>query len=253
MTSSKYKAIIFDDEVNARRLLILLLEEFFREIEVVAEADCINFSEDLITKHQPDLIFLDIHLNQSNGFGLFEKYKHQPDKIGSKVIFVSAYEDQVRRAFNETNAVGFILKPVDCDEFVTVVKKALREIENNNAAALVASQQTPTATEPFLLDGRYAVAALQFIFAREKSIFFRFCDGKVRTAAETSLKPYELPDKGLVKANRGTIVNLKYVKQVSETDEFGAKQRGGIVIMDNDVEISLSVRCKPDFIKFFNI
>lgn len=69
----KVKAIIIDDEKNARELLTSLINKECENIEIVATADNIEQSVSLIKQLKPDVVFLDVQLNRENGFDLFQK------------------------------------------------------------------------------------------------------------------------------------------------------------------------------------
>ena len=62
------KAIIIDDELKAREVLKKLLVKYCSEIEIIGEGDCIESAIEAIKMHQPDLVFLDIHLDSQNSF-----------------------------------------------------------------------------------------------------------------------------------------------------------------------------------------
>jgi DNA-binding LytR/AlgR family response regulator len=65
----------------------------------------------------PDLIFLDIQLSDGLSFELFEKVD-----IKSAVIFTTAYDEYVLRAF-KLNSVDYLLKPIDEEELAVSISK----------------------------------------------------------------------------------------------------------------------------------
>ncbi len=247
MDSARFSAFIFDDEPNARTLIKILLDDFFPEIDVLGESDSLKNSISQLEEIQPDIVFLDIQMNTSNGFDLF-KIEYENIILNSKVIFVSAFERELKRVFNETTAVGFVLKPIDQSEFVVVVKKAITQLLQQKN---IKTSKRESSASAILIDNKYLAEKILTIYAKEKSVFFLFKDGKTRAAADTILQNYENEKSGFFRVNRATLVNIKWVKKVSDIDENGEKQRGGIVIMENNVVESLSVRNKADFIKAF--
>lgn len=101
-----YRALIVDDERLARVVMRDLLAEH-ADIEVVGEADSVEFAARLLKKLTPDLVFLDIEMPDGSGFELFERVK-----VSSHVVFVTAYDEHALRAF-EVNALDYLVKPVD--------------------------------------------------------------------------------------------------------------------------------------------
>ena len=57
--------------------------------------------------HEPDLLFLDIHLADGSSFEIFEQVE-----VKCPVIFTTAYDEYAIRAF-ELNSIDYPLKPVD--------------------------------------------------------------------------------------------------------------------------------------------
>ncbi len=126
----KIRAIIVDDEPNARRALRGLLEENFSQVEILS--DCKNVPEAVkaINKHKPDLVFLDIAMPGYSGFELLDFFDEQ--HIGFRIIFVTAYSEHSLRAF-ETSAVDYILKPVRLEHMTRALKKlSFEEPVNDN-------------------------------------------------------------------------------------------------------------------------
>ncbi len=126
----KLRAIVVDDEEFARKNLILLLEEFCPEIEVIGEASRKEQAKAIIESSKPDVVFLDIRMpSGSEGFELL-------DEIEAKdflVVFVTAFKDFAIKAFN-ANAAYYLLKPIDIDELLISVAKLVdaKRIYNEN-------------------------------------------------------------------------------------------------------------------------
>ncbi len=119
----KIRAVVVDDEFYARENLKLLIIDHCPEIEVVGEAHNLDSALNVINSTQPDLIFLDIRMpSGAEGFELLDLL---PNKT-FKVIFITAFKDYAIKAF-KTNAIDYLLKPVDIDE----LKKAISKIEPN--------------------------------------------------------------------------------------------------------------------------
>ena len=71
------RAIIVDDEPNARMALRGLLEENFAQVVVLAECKDVPEAVKTIHKLKPDLVFLDIEMPGYNGFELLDFFDEQ--------------------------------------------------------------------------------------------------------------------------------------------------------------------------------
>lgn len=115
------RTIIIDDEELARKNLAIMLENNCPEIDIIGEASNIDDAEKIIKFAKPDVIFLDIRMpSGSEGFDLLDRLEER----NFLVVFVTAFKDYAIKAF-QTNAVHYILKPIDEDDLRTAVDKLI--------------------------------------------------------------------------------------------------------------------------------
>ena len=112
------KVVIVEDERLASKRLESLLKKAEPGIEVIqileSVEDAVNwFSQNSI----PDLIFMDIQLDDGISFEIFDAVK-----IESPVIFTTAYNEYAIRAF-KVNSVDYLLKPIEEEALVTAIQK----------------------------------------------------------------------------------------------------------------------------------
>lgn len=118
------RAILVDDEPKSRNTLKYFLSEYCPQVEVVGLAeDVLSGVKEIIIK-SPDVVFLDIDLPNYSGFKLVEYF----DDMNFQVVFTTAYEQYAIQAFN-ASATGYLLKPIDIDELIQVVKKVMQNAE----------------------------------------------------------------------------------------------------------------------------
>lgn len=115
----KIRAIIIDDELFARENLLMLLNEFCPEIEVVGMGQNVEEARLLIQSKTPDAVFLDIRMpSGEEGLELLEDVKTGKFQI----VFVTAFKDYAVKAFN-ANSIHYILKPIDIEDLKKAVGK----------------------------------------------------------------------------------------------------------------------------------
>ena len=123
------KAIVIDDESHIREAILYKLERFFnKEIEVVAETASVKEGLLAISKFKPELLFLDIHLQDGTGFDLIEKSEYTDFEI----IFITGYDNHAIKAI-KVGALDYILKPIDDIEFKEAVNKVLLAKTKDNS------------------------------------------------------------------------------------------------------------------------
>lgn len=118
------KAIIIDDEKQARISLSLLLKEYCPEIEI--SADCENLPEGVkaIRKHKPDVVFLDIEMPGHSGLELLDFFDEK--EVDFAIIFTTAYNEFAVQAF-KLSALDYLLKPINPDELLNAVYRLKRQ------------------------------------------------------------------------------------------------------------------------------
>ncbi|RRB07449.1 LytR/AlgR family response regulator transcription factor [Larkinella rosea] len=137
--------IIEDEELTARRLTSLL-HDYDPSIRVLAQLPSVVQSIqwfETADEGMPDLIFLDIHLEDDLGFRLIEQLN-----LTTPIIFTTAYDEYALQAF-KANSVDYLLKPIDADELAAAIDKFKKLRLGNTGSA-----SNPDGLKPFTIDQR---------------------------------------------------------------------------------------------------
>ena len=112
------KVVIIEDEALAAQRLKKMIAAYDPGIEVVTELESVEESVQWF-KHNPDpdLIFLDIHLEDDLSFAIFEKVS-----ISSPIIFTTAFDEYAIKAF-KLKSIDYLLKPIIQEELNAALKK----------------------------------------------------------------------------------------------------------------------------------
>lgn len=113
------KAIIVDDESEARDLLTALLEDY-ENISVTAQLSGVDEAIAFISLNPPDLIFLDIQMPKKNGFELAVALRNL--NIKSHIVFVTAYDQYAIQAVKHA-AFDYLLKPINEEELQETITR----------------------------------------------------------------------------------------------------------------------------------
>lgn len=112
------KTIIIEDENLTAKRLEGLLKKYDPGIQVLAVLPSVQeATEWLESNPEPDLVFMDIHLEDDLAFKIFEQVNLQ-----SPVIFTTAYDEYMVRAF-KVNSIDYLLKPINYAELVQAMEK----------------------------------------------------------------------------------------------------------------------------------
>lgn len=237
------KTIIIDDEEDARVTLRSFVQSYCPNLEIVEEAEGVADGYRKILGHNPDLVFLDIQMEDGTGFDLLEKIR-QP---GFQVIFTTAFDEYAIKAF-KFSAIDYLLKPIDPDELIEAVSKAQKE--SGNAGERISNLMDTHKTKDFdriTLSSQEGLTVvkldnIQRLESDSNYTHFFLRSGEKITVPK-SLKEYEtiLPEQRFFRTHQSHIINLDYVKKFVRED-------GGYVLMDDGAEILVARRRKEEFI-----
>ncbi|GFG42061.1 LytR/AlgR family response regulator transcription factor [Streptococcus canis] len=114
------KVVIIDDEPLARMELAYLIEATHL-VDAIYQGESIEDAFQLILTHQPDVLFLDIHLTDESGLDLAKRLSQVPN--APLIIFATAYDNHAVEAF-EVNALDYVLKPFEQARIQRAIEKA---------------------------------------------------------------------------------------------------------------------------------
>lgn len=249
--NSKVKAIIIDDEEDGRLVLASLIQHHCPDIEVIDLFASAEQGLKGIEKLKPELVFLDIDMPVMNGFSMLEKIS----SINFEVIFVTAHSHYAIKAI-KFSALDYIVKPVDGNELVLAVKKAIleRNAKQNERLSFFVSNQLHTLQQI----PQIALPVKEgYIFVNVNDIMrcegdgnytlVLFENGEKHLVSKT-LKEFEtnLSHHHFARIHKSHLVNLKYVKKY-------IRGEGGNVVLTDNTEIEVSRRNKEAFLRMFNL
>ena len=113
------RTILIDDEAHARETLASLIALYCPQLKIIGDADSVAGGLKAIRELRPQLVLLDVKMDDGTGFDLLREVPG----VDFKVIFITAYEKYAVQAFRFA-AVDFLLKPVNPLELADAVKHA---------------------------------------------------------------------------------------------------------------------------------
>lgn len=236
-------ALLVDDDHHLRTGLKALLDRYTNDIAIIGEADSVKSGIAAIGKLKPQVIFLDIHLNDGTGFDILEKLSQQHGKINAHVVFITAHEQYAVKAFR-FSALDFLLKPVDFEELqhtIAKIKEATgktnsfehidlllenirKKVDNYKRIALSTSDGIHLFEVADIIRCEAKVNYTQFFIKNHKPVLI-----------SRTLKEYEelLTEHGFERVHQSHLINLAYLKSYIKTD-------GGYVIMADNSNIPIA-------------
>jgi len=139
---SKGKILLVDDDPGLLRLLSIRLRAEGYDVEAVESA---HKALATLNRFSPDLVITDLRMDKMDGIGLLKEL--QTRSPGLRVVIITAHgtiPDAV--VATQSGAFGFLTKPIDKDELMVTVEKALRvsgsaDVEEGWASEIVTRNQ----------------------------------------------------------------------------------------------------------------
>ncbi|MDX2077895.1 MAG: response regulator [bacterium] len=116
-----------EDDPMSREVMKLLLTRRMKFDHVYILEDSTDFMTHLLAlPHKPDIIFLDIHMEPMDGFGMLELIRAHPDYVKTPVVALTASVMNEEVTLLRTKGFdGALAKPVDQRNFPDILKRLL--------------------------------------------------------------------------------------------------------------------------------
>lgn len=227
------RAVIIDDERKSRENLELLLQSFVENVEIVGTANGVLTGIKTINTVDPDLVFLDIHLANGDGFQILEGIKNKQQNV----IFVTGHEEHAVKAFR-SDAIDYLLKPVCIDHLQNAVervriKTARPEIKNKQGQISLSTSK-----------GLQFLKTEDIVYCRGDGAYtYFFLKSGERITTSKNLKEYEnrLKDFNFFRSHKSYLINLAEIKTY-------IRGEGSYAVMTNGDSVGVSKRRKDNFL-----
>ncbi len=243
------RTIIIDDEAHIRKSLAQMLRDECDNVKLMDTAHSVKSGLEAINKHHPDLILLDIKMDDGTGFDLLKKL----EPVNFKIIFITAYDQYALQAF-KFSAIDYLLKPLDADDLVEAVNRTEKLIQKDFSTQLkVLDENLKTAEnkdKKILLktsDAVHLIRVRDISYCESDLSYTKFylLDGQKIIISRT-LREFEdmLKGFGFFRVHKSFLVNLFTITKFDKTD-------GGFLVMENNDRIPVASRKKDELMELF--
>lgn len=208
------KCLIIDDELIAREILRKLCEGAGKITVMGAFGDALSAIK-YLNQNEVDLLFLDIHMPNFNGFDLIKTLKNPP-----KIILTTSDPNFALRAFEYDFIIDYLLKPLEASRFEKAVEKA-KQVLNSESQGPSIEENLPNLDTDFYIniDRRLIKIdpfSVYLVEAKGDYINIKTEDNNYRV--HTTLKKIEekLPESIFLKIHRSYVINLKKIIDIED-------------------------------------
>lgn len=246
------KAILIDDIEHARVTLRKDLETYAPDLEIIGEANGVVEGAKLLKKLQPDILFLDIQMQDGSGFDLLDILP----EIHFNIIFITASDAHAIKAFRYA-AIDYLLKPVDPDELKTAIEKFKHQQKTNTKGSNekyqllkdnLQNQQKVHTKLALNTQEKIHIVNISDIIRCESSGNYTefFMKENKKLIVTKTMKDYEdlLSQQGFYRVHQSHLINTSYIKEFIKSDEE--------LLMIDQTRIPVSTRRRAEVMKMLD-
>jgi DNA-binding LytR/AlgR family response regulator len=213
--------LIIEDEDRTAQRLASQLHDYDPTIQVLAQLPSVAAAVAWLRAHPaPDLLFVDIHLEDDLAFRIFEQVV-----VSVPVIFTTAYDEYMVQAF-KLNSIDYLLKPIDYDELAAALERYERLRQHFTTADLPALLRLVSPTSGPVYKERFMVsvgtklrsietAAIAYFYFEEGAAYLVTREGQRLTIDYSLDRLVPLLDpKQFFRVNRQYVISLAAIEVV---------------------------------------
>lgn len=245
------KTLVIDNETNIREGLIDMIGSFCDGVSEIHEANGVVSGLEKIETINPDVVFLDVELDDGTGMDLLSKLT----EISFHLIFITAHNKYAIDAF-KFSAIDFLLKPIEPDALINAFKKVRLQQKNKHLSSQLQVMQeslhkiTSREKKIVLKDSNsiYFINVNDIIRCESSGQYTEFyIEDAKRIVISKSLKEYEalLEPFGFIRPHHSHLININKILRFD-------KVNGGSLIMETLEEIPVSHRKKAQILQFLD-
>lgn len=240
------KVLLIDNDTSIRDGLRILLVKYCPQIKEIEEADGVESGVLAIENLKPQLVFLDVEMDDGTGFDLIQKLGNYDFQL----VFITAYNKYAVDAFRYS-AIDFLLKPIDPLELVVSVNKATAQLNNKELEqqvkilkeSLIQKNKPQDQERKIALnDGNviHYIRLSEIIYCKADGAYTQFIlSNSKKIMVSKLLKEYEelFSEYNFLRTHHSFLINANRIVKFEKAD-------GGILLLDEQQSVLVSARKK---------
>ena len=241
------KILLIDNEKEIRLILKDMIATSCNGLYTIEEADGVASGFNKTNSFQPDIILLDVEMNDGTGFDLLQQLANPTFQL----IFTTAHNKYAIQAF-KFSAIDYLLKPIDPIELNNSLQRAKEKINSQTMQKQLAilMEQLSNKNEPNRqivikdIDKTYFIKMNDILYCEAEGSYTKFyLTNSEPVFVSRNLRYYEelLEPAGFFRTHHSCLVNPSKIKI------YDRKTDCGTLILEGGHTVPVSQR-KKDFV-----
>lgn len=233
-----YKAVIVEDDSISVEALADLLKLGYIDVEISETYSSVKDAVQGLTKSNPDLVFLDMELQDGKGFDVLQAL----GDISFEVIITTSYETYMLEAIKHS-ALDYLLKPIQKQDLA----EAFKRFEKRIATKVPKADSKTVKSDKLVIPNQEGLKLLEIdqILRLESDGPYTtiYLNGGSKTVSSKNLGFYEkvLHPHSFFRVHHSHLVNLAHAVNY-------IRGEGGQVVLSDGSSVNVSRRKKEDFL-----
>ncbi|ALU24784.1 LytR/AlgR family response regulator transcription factor [Myroides odoratimimus] len=197
--------LVVDDEPKVAEVLKTIIEKkvVYHERIVVHTAHSVQEAVKEVNAILPDIVFLDIHMPEEDGFELFNYI----DQSTFEVVFTTAYDQYAIEAINKYDCLKYLLKPIGIQDVQNVFDK-YKELEGYHYFYKIIKNNQK----------RYIVRVEDIVYCKAADNYCEIYLKDQKYLVSKTLKNVEdkIKHKNFKRVNRSYLVNVDHIDYIDK-------------------------------------
>ncbi|APA90829.1 LytTR family DNA-binding domain-containing protein [Myroides odoratimimus] len=197
--------LVVDDEPKVAEVLKTIIEKkvVYHERIVVHTAHSVQEAAKEVNAILPDIVFLDIHMPEEDGFELF----NYVDQSTFEVVFTTAYDQYAIEAINKYDCLKYLLKPIGIQDVQNVFDK-YKELEGYHYFYKIIKNNQK----------RYIVRVEDIVYCKAADNYCEIYLKDQKYLVSKTLKNVEdkIKHKNFKRVNRSYLVNVDHIDYIDK-------------------------------------
>jgi DNA-binding LytR/AlgR family response regulator len=213
------KVVIVEDETLAAEKLGNLLKKVSPDVQILSFIQSVDEAVDWFSQNPaPDLVFMDIQLDDGISFEIFDAIK-----LEVPVIFTTAYNEYAIRAF-KVNSVDYLLKPIEEEALAAAISKFRKYTRKSDdfesrIASVMSQFREKHKSRFFVKTGQrfqsIPVEKISCFFVEERFTFLKTVEGKTCDLDYSLDQLQKLVDPAMFfRVSRNYLVNINAIEDI---------------------------------------
>ncbi|MBK6785281.1 MAG: response regulator transcription factor [Saprospiraceae bacterium] len=232
------KILLIDNENEIRQVLKEMILLWSDENHTIYEANGVETGLIAIQQHQPDVLLLDVEMDDGTGFDLLKRISEPMFQL----IFTTGHNKYAVQAF-KFSAIDYLLKPIDPIELASCLEKASKRVKQHTLQKQLKvmmeqlMDKKPKEAQIVLkdTDKTYFIKVCDILYCIAEGAYTKFIvsDGDPIFMSR-NLRVYEemLAPEGFIRTHHSCLVNPSKIKM------YDRKNDSGTLILEGGLHIT---------------